>query len=92
MEGRRGGGQLPLQILIDQLTHEPLLLDRTVNLQLCSMWPFSTVIQVNFSSANSTTSENFGSFFVHGISYTPTDISLLKVISKNFSFEDFHNF
>ena len=28
---------------------------------------------------------------MHGISYTPTDLSLLKGFSKNFSFEDFHN-
>jgi hypothetical protein len=39
-----------------------------------------------------TTSAKFRSFFVHGISYTPTDLSLLKGFSKNFSFEDFHNF
>ena len=68
-------------------SHEPLLLDRTVCLPLYAMWPsfgyFSTVIKVNFSCKNSTTSANFRSFFVHGISYTPTDLSLLKGFSKN---------
>ena len=34
--------------------------------------------------ANSTTSANFRSFFVHSISYTPTDLSLLKGVSKIF--------
>ena len=34
---------------------------------------------------------NFRSFFVHGIFYWPTDLSLLKGFKKNFSFEDFHN-
>ena len=29
---------------------------------------------------------------MHGISYTPTDLPLLKGFSKNFSFEDFPNF
>ena len=66
--------------------HEPLLLDRTVCLPPYSMWPsfgyFSTVILVNFSCANSTTSANFMPFFVHGISFTPTDLSLLKGFSK----------
>jgi hypothetical protein len=38
------------------------------------------------------TSANFSIFFVHGISYRPTDLSLLKEFSKKISFEDFHNF
>ena len=50
------------------------------------MWPsfgyFSTVILVNFGFANSTTSANFRNFFVHGISYRPTDLSLLKEFKK----------
>ena len=29
---------------------------------------------------------------MHGISYTPTDLSVLKGFSKKLSFEDFHNF
>ena len=29
---------------------------------------------------------------MHGISYRPTDLSLIKGFSKKFSFEDFHNF
>ena len=33
-----------------------------------------------------------GIFFVHGISYRPSDLSLLKDFSKKISFEDFHNF
>ena len=37
-------------------------------------------------------SANFWNFFVHGISYRPTDLSLLKEFSKKISFEDFHNF
>ena len=37
-------------------------------------------------------SANFRPFFVHGISYRSTDLSLLKGFKKNFSFEDFHNF
>ena len=28
---------------------------------------------------------------MYGISYRPTDLSLLKEFSKNISFEDFHN-
>ena len=31
-------------------------------------------------------------FFVSGIFYRPTDLSLLKEYSKKISFEDFHNF
>ena len=31
-------------------------------------------------------------FFVSGISYGPTDLSLLKGFSKNFSFEGFQKF
>ena len=37
---------------------------------------------MNFSCANSTSSANFRDFFVHGISYRPTDLSLLKEFSK----------
>ena len=37
-------------------------------------------------------SANFRPFFVHGISYRPTDLSLLKGFKKIVSFEDFHNF
>ena len=37
-------------------------------------------------------SANFRTFFVSGISYRPTDLSLLKGFSKNFSFEDFQKF
>ena len=33
-----------------------------------------------------------GFFFVHGISYRSTDLSLLKEFSKKISFKDFHNF
>ena len=32
--------------------------------------------------ANSTSNANFRIFFVHGISYRPTDLSLLKEFSK----------
>ena len=39
---------------------------------------FSTVIKEKFSFAISTTSVNFRAFFVHGMSYRPTDLSLLK--------------
>ena len=31
-------------------------------------------------------------FFVHGISYRPTDLSSFKEFSKKISFKDFHNF
>ena len=31
-------------------------------------------------------------FFVSSISYRPTDLSLLKGVSKNFRFEDFQKF
>ena len=82
--------KLSSQYCISQLdiciNHEPLLLDRTVCLPLYSMQPsfgyFSTVI-VNFSCANPTTSANFRSFFLQDISYTPTDLSLLKGFQKN---------
>ena len=37
-------------------------------------------------------SANFRPYFVPDISYWPTDLSLLKGFSKNFNFEDFHNF
>ena len=37
-------------------------------------------------------SANFRPFFVHGISYRSTDLSLVRGFLKNFSFEDFHNF
>jgi hypothetical protein len=37
-------------------------------------------------------SANLGTFFVSGISYRPTDLSLLKGFSKKFSFEDFQKF
>ena len=37
-------------------------------------------------------SANFRTFFVSGISYRPTDLSLLKGFSKKFSFEDFQKF
>ena len=56
------------------------------------MWPsFGLVILVNFSYANSTSSANFRTSFVHGISHRPTDLSLLIEFSKQISFEDFHN-
>ena len=38
--------------------------------------------KVDFSCANSTSSANFRIFFVHGISYRPTDLFLLKEFSK----------
>ena len=50
------------------------------------------MIEVKFSLANSTKDANFRPFFVHGISYRPTDLSLLKGFLKIVSFEDFHNF
>jgi hypothetical protein len=60
------------------------------------MWPcfgyFSTAIKVNFGCANSTTSANFRNFFVHGISYRPTDLALFKDFSKTMSVDNFHNF
>ena len=37
-------------------------------------------------------SANFITFFVYGISFRPTDLSLLKGFSKKISFEDFQNF
>ena len=37
-------------------------------------------------------SANFRTLFVSGISYRPTDLSLLKGVSKDFSFEDFQKF
>ena len=37
-------------------------------------------------------SANFRTFFVSGISYRPTDLSLLEGFSKKFSFEDFKKF
>jgi hypothetical protein len=37
-------------------------------------------------------SAKFRIFFVSGISYRPTELSLLKGFSKNFSFEDFQKF
>ena len=46
-----------------------------------------TVIQVNFSFANSTLSANFRIFFVSGISDGPTDLSLLKGFSKKKSLD-----
>ena len=71
---------------VSNLNHGPLLLNRSVCLPLFAMWPsfgyFNTVIYVNFGFAKSTTSANFRNFFVHGISYRPTDLSLLKEFSK----------
>ena len=37
-------------------------------------------------------SANFWTLFVSGITYRPTDLSLLKGFSKNFSLQDFQNF
>ena len=37
-------------------------------------------------------SADFRTFFESGISDRPTDLSLLKGLSKNFSFEDFQKF
>ena len=37
-------------------------------------------------------SANFRTHFVSDISYRPTDLSLLKGVSKDFSFEDFQKF
>ena len=34
----------------------------------------------------------FMTFFVSGISFRPTDLTLLKGFSKKFSFEDFQKF
>ena len=41
---------------------------------------------------NSIMSANFRPLFVHGISYRPTDLSLLKGFQKNVNLEHFHNF
>ena len=50
-------------LIIGELSHGPLLLDRSVCLPLFAMRPsfgyFSTVIYVNFSCPNSTSSANF---------------------------------
>ena len=37
-------------------------------------------------------SANFSTFFVSGSSFGPTDLSLLKGLAKNVSFEDFPSF
>ena len=52
-------------------------------------WPrfgyFTTVTLIKSSFANSTMSANFMPFFVSNISYSPTDLSLLKEFSKLFN-------
>ena len=45
-----------------------------------------------FRHHGSATGANFRPFFVDGIFYRPTDLSLLKGVSKNFGFQDFQKF